>query len=321
MYKFTKLAIFIILFSGIIFAHNVFANNFEDSVYDCYQKKGFWGVSTGRCIANSFIKIHGYSSQSTIIKRVFIGACENLPKGREYKYLKNRLSIDLRREPNLIPIIEEHYSMVKKVVDRVNVVKKKQKEMAHKKRIEAKKRKLEKLKKQKVEYEKQLSKAKQEKLLDDEIKRVRAEKAEKKRVAEIKKAEEQRRKQKEKQRQEAIKFQKQQEEAWRQVNHFAKSKGCKGFYGKILKFYLDKSVNRIDPMVFMGYMFESIQRYKVVMKKDHIICYLINPSITFAIEKQKGRFYGKTLGQGIYLKLVDFGTFGSQQIFIFREIS
>lgn len=74
-------------------------------------------------------------------------------------------------------------------------------------------------------------------------------------------------------------------------------------------------------MTFMGYMFESIQRYKVITKKDHIICYLISPSITFAIEKQKGRFYGDTLRQGIYLKLVDFGTFGSQQIFIFREIN
>jgi hypothetical protein len=306
---------------GIIFSTNVFANNFEDSVYDCYQKNGFWGVSTGRCIATSFIEIHGYSSRSSTIKQVFIGACENLPKGKEYKYMKDRLKIDLRREPDLIPIIEKHYSIVKKVVDRVDSENKKQKEMADKKRIEAKRQKLEKLKNEKVKHKKQLLKAEEEKSLDDEIKRVKAEKAEKDRIAKLKKATEDQRKQKEKERKEAIKYQEQRKEAQRQINDFAKSKGCKGYYGKILQFYLDMSVNRIDPTAFMGYMFESVQRYKVLMKKDHIICYLTSPRVTFAIEKEKGKFYGKTLRQGKDLKLVDFGTFGSQQIFIFREIN
>ena len=310
-----------LLVLGTFFSNNVLANNFEDSVYDCYQEKGFWGVSTGRCMAKSFIQIHGHSSQSSLIKRVFIGACENLPKGREYKYMQNRLKIDLRRDPDLIPILEEAYSTVKIVVDRVNADKKQQKEIADKKRIEAKKKKLEKLKQEKVNYEKQLSKEKEEKLIDDEIKRIRAEKAEKARIAKLKKAKEEQRKQKEKERKEAIKRQKQREEAQRQINDYAKSKGCKGFYGKILQFYLDMSVNRIDPMAFMGYMFESNQRYKIVMKKDHIICYLISPNITFAIEKQKGRFYGETLKQGIDLKLVNFGTFGTQQVFIFKEIN
>jgi len=306
---------------GIIFSTNVFANNFEDSVYDCYKKNGCWGVYTGRCIAKSFIEIHGYSSRSDTIKRVFIGSCENLPKGKEYKYMKDRLKIDLRREPDLIPILEKHYSIVKKVVDRVDAENKKQKEMADKKRIEAKKRKLEKLKNEKVKYEKQVSKAEEEKSLDDEIKRVNAQKTEEKRVAKLNKATEKQRKQKEKEREEAIKYQEQRKEAQRQIDDFAKSKGCKGFYGNILKFYLDSSVNRIDPMDFMGYMFTSNQRYKVMMKKDHIICYLTSPRITFAIEKEKGRFYGETLKQGIDLKLVDFGTFGSQQIFIFKEIN
>lgn len=320
------------LLSFSIFAGNVMAKSFEKSVFNCFQEArgGYYNWrESGAKISNEFLNTHdvkiicaGYD-YSYDIRQIFQNLCRSFTaKNREgcMNFINKQKKNIQRRCPNIIPIITEHEKIVIKVYEQICTEKKKAKEAEKAKRIEAKRSELERLKGKEIQREKQILKIEEEKRLDEEIRRIKAEKEEAKRVAYQKKLKEERRRQQEKERAEAERYRAQQEEAKQQRVAYAKSKGCKGFYGNIMSFYLDMSVNRIKPMDFIGFMFRAIQPYKVIIKKNHVICYLISPDITFAVEREQGKFYGDTLRQGSELKLIDFGTFGSEQIFIFKEI-
>lgn len=316
-----KTIIFFVLIQFLVLPTALATESFEYIAYGCYKKNGYWGYNTAQCLANEAKKLNegteGYDFYFS--KKFFMNLCNRLQSHKNFEYVNGRMKIDLRRTPHLIPIYENYYKDVIKVSDKISASKKKQ-EAEDKKRIAGKRAELEKLTGKKVEAS-HLSLADEERDLDQKIRyekrriREEKEKAEQVRIAEEQKKVQEDKKKKEQERYAAVQLEKK-----RKLDEYAKEKGCKGFYGTVMHFYMDRRVARLDPENFVGYMFESALPYNVVIKSNHIICFYSNPDITFAVEKVGGKFYGEHLKQHTELRLKSFGTFGDQQILIFEEL-